>query len=94
MPFIGIGKTKQTGEYVAVSKQCWLAGQIDSKIAQHIIGVKSKNADKELFSVEVLLIPRVDILVLDGGRSTTKIKYGQVLDSYACAMQNLMLTAY
>ena len=68
LPFIGIGKTKQTGGYVAVSKQCWLAGQIDSKIAQHIIGVKSKNAGKELFSVEVLLIPRVDILVLDGGR--------------------------
>jgi hypothetical protein len=69
LPFIGIGKTKQTDEYVVVSRQCWLAGQIDSKIAQHIIDVKSKKAGKELFSIEVLLIPRVDILVSVGGRS-------------------------
>jgi len=69
LPFIGIGKTKQTDEYVVVSKQCWLAGQIDSKIAQHIIDIKSKKAGKELLSIEVLLIPRVDILVSVGGRS-------------------------
>jgi len=69
LPFIGIGKTKQTDEYVAASKQCWLAGKIDSKYAQHIIDIKSKKAGKELFSVEVLLIPRVDILVSVGGRS-------------------------
>ncbi len=69
MPFIGIGKTKQTSEYVAVSKQYWLAGKIESKITQHIMDVKSKKTGKELFSVEVLLIPRVDLLLLDGGRS-------------------------
>ena len=69
MPFIGIGKTKQTDEYVVASKQCWLVGQIDSKIAQHIIDIKSKKAGKELLSIEVLLIPRVDILVSVGGKS-------------------------
>lgn len=52
-----------------MSKRCWLAGQIDSKIAQQIIDIKSKKVSKELFSVEVLLIPRVDILVSVGGRS-------------------------
>lgn len=52
-----------------MSKRCWLAGQIDSKIAQQIIDIKSKKVGKELFSVEVLLIPRVDILVSVGGRS-------------------------
>jgi hypothetical protein len=74
LPFIGIGKTKQTGEYVAVLKQCWLTGQIDSKITQHIIDVKSKKADKKLFSVEVLLIPRIDILASIGGRSNQNKK--------------------
>ncbi len=68
-PFIGTGKPKQTNEYVAVSKNCWLAGEVDSLIAKHIIDVKSKEAGKDLFSVEVLLIPRVDILKQDGGRS-------------------------
>lgn len=69
LPFIGTGKAKQESEYVVVSKQCWLSGQIESEIAKHIIEVKSKKAGKELFSVEVLLIPRVDVLVSVGGRS-------------------------
>jgi len=69
LPFIGIGKTKQTDGYVVVRKECWSKGEIDSKITQHIIDVKSKKAGKELFSVEVLLIPRIDILTSIGGRS-------------------------
>ncbi len=52
-----------------VSKQCWLAGKIESKIARHIIDVKSKKAGKDLFSVEILLIPRVDVLASVGGKS-------------------------
>lgn len=44
-------------------------GKIDSKIAQYIIDVKSKKLGKELLSVEVLLIPRIDILTSVGGRS-------------------------
>ncbi len=69
LPLIGIGKIKQTNEYVAVSKRCWIEGKIDSKIAHHIIDIKSKKAGKDLFSVEILLIPRIDILVSIGGRS-------------------------
>lgn len=69
LPFIGIGKRKQTNEYVSVPKQCWLAGQIDSKVAQHIIGAKSKESGRKVSSVEILLIPRLDVLKSNGGRS-------------------------
>lgn len=44
-------------------------GKINETIAQHIIDLKSKKASNELFSVEVLLIPRIDILVSVGGKS-------------------------
>lgn len=69
MPLVGIGKTKQTDDYLVMPKQCWLMGRIDSKNAQQIIKAKSKKAGEELLSVEVLLIPRVDILETVGGRS-------------------------
>lgn len=62
LDIVGVGKSKKTGNYVSVNKGCWVKGSIDQSVAQYIIDVKSTKADKELKSVEVLLIPRIDFL--------------------------------
>ena len=68
LPIVGVGKIKQTENYISVGKECWVEGLIHTSIAKFIIDIASKKADKDLMSAEVLLIPRIDLLVSIGGR--------------------------
>lgn len=66
-PVLGIGKPTTSNDYVRVEKSSWLSGEISTDVAVQILNIKSKAAGKELFSTEVLLIPRTDLLVAIGG---------------------------
>ncbi|WP_287796949.1 AAA domain-containing protein [Idiomarina sp.] len=68
LPLIGTGKRKRTEDFVAVPKRCWLNGYLDREVAKHIISTTSKRSGKTPFSVETLLIPRIDLLNVSGGR--------------------------
>lgn len=72
LPVLGVGKpTKASSAYVAQPCTVWSEGRISSDLAQKIFEKQQKPKSPRLLELEIILLPRADLYISQGGWSTS-----------------------
>ncbi|RLM22674.1 hypothetical protein BIY29_11835 [Brenneria alni] len=68
LPVIGPDKTQDpTADYLALSQQVWERGGIEISLAEQILEARQPRNKPPLQQMEIVIFPRVDLLVYQGG---------------------------